>query len=105
MIGDYMQANLLFKVRKTARYVRIYGLMRTLVKIKGQHHMKSTQEFDELRWVNPGCKCPNAPILHVAMSNCGNYDFSWQRLADKMFEFLTEIADMHGDKSLSPGHP
>ena len=30
MSEDYTQANLLFKVRKAARYVRLYGLSRTL---------------------------------------------------------------------------
>lgn len=76
MSGDYTQATFLFKARKAARYVRLYGLTRTLIKIKGQYHMKSTQGFDELRWVNSGCKSPGAPGRHVAMIGCGNYAFS-----------------------------
>ncbi len=76
MSGDYTQANLLFKARKAARYVRLYGLMRTLVKIKGQYHMKADDEFDGPRWMNPDCKSPDAPGRHVAMIGCGNYAFS-----------------------------
>ncbi len=31
--------------------------------------------------------------------------YSWQRCAGETFGFLAEVAHVHGDKSLSPGHP
>ena len=37
---DYHQQPLWFKIRKAARYLRLYGPARTLIKIKGQYHMK-----------------------------------------------------------------
>lgn len=40
---DYTTQSFLFKVRKAARYVRLYGPSRTLEKIRGQYHMRSSQ--------------------------------------------------------------
>lgn len=76
MSGDHTQVDYLFKARKAARYVWLYGLSRTLAKIKGQYHMKADHEFDGPRWVNPGCKSPDAPGRHVALIGCGLYAFS-----------------------------
>lgn len=76
MSGDYTQAGLWFKVRKAARYVRLYGLSRTLIKVKGQYHMKATAGFDGDRWENPRCATPDAPERSVALIGCGNYAFS-----------------------------
>jgi predicted dehydrogenase len=74
--GDYTQASFLFKAKKAARYVRLYGLPRTLFKIKGQYHMKSTESFDGLQWENTACGTPNVQDRNVAMIGCGNYAFS-----------------------------
>jgi len=74
--GDYTQAGLLFKVKKAARYVRLYGLSRTLFKIKGQYHMKSSESFDDSRWENPACRTPVSPDRNVAIVGCGNFAFS-----------------------------
>lgn len=76
MSGDYTQANFFFKARKAARYVRLYGLSRTLFKIKGQYHMKSTESFDGSRWENSACRTPGAQGRNVAIIGCGNYAFS-----------------------------
>lgn len=73
---DYTQASFTFKVRKAARYVRLYGLSRTLLKIKGQYHIKSTRQFQESRWINSACRTPDAPDRNVAIIGCGNYAFS-----------------------------
>src|SRR5947207_3381309 len=72
----YTHADLLFKARKTARYVRLYGFSRTLIKVKGQYHMKSTEEFSGLRWENLACSTPDARDRNVAIVGCGNYAFS-----------------------------
>lgn len=76
MAIDYTQASYLFRARKALRYVSIYGLARTLVKIKGQYHMKAPQAFSGARWVNPACRNPNAPQRCVALIGCGNFAFS-----------------------------
>jgi predicted dehydrogenase len=74
--ADYTQADFLFKFRKVSRYMGLYGVSRTLVKIKGQYHTKADVVFDGPRWVNPGCKDPDAASRSVAIIGCGNYSFS-----------------------------
>ena len=39
---DYFSRSFGFRVKKTLRYVRLYGLSRTLVKIRGQYHRQRT---------------------------------------------------------------
>lgn len=73
---DYTRASFAFKIRKAARYVRLYGLARTLLKIKGQYHIKSTTRFQEQRWENRACRTPDANDRNVAIIGCGNYAFS-----------------------------
>lgn len=75
MSGDYTKADLRFKVQKAARYVRIFGLSRTLIKIKGQYHMKAAEDFTGPRWTNPDCDAPDAPERCVAIVGCGLYSF------------------------------
>lgn len=76
MCADYTQADSLFKVRKAVRYVGLYGPSRTLVKIRGQYHMKSSVEFDGEKWINPACRDPENDNRNVAIIGCGNYAFS-----------------------------
>src|SRR5882672_8773023 len=76
MSGDYLEAGLLFKVRKALRYVRLFGVRRTLVKIRGQYHMRASDDFDSPRWVNPRCSDPENPRRRVAIIGCGNYAYS-----------------------------
>lgn len=66
---DYTNKNLIFKLKKTLRYVRLYGITRTVIKIKGQYHMK--KKYENL----PICKeiPKDKPI---AIIGCGNYAFS-----------------------------
>ena len=73
---DYTHAGYLFMARKAARYVSLYGLSRTLVKIRGQYHMRAAAAFAGARWENPGCRDPDAPARCVALIGCGNYAFS-----------------------------
>ena len=76
MSGDYTEAGFFFKARKAARYVWLYGLPRTLFKIKGQYHMKATEVFDGARWDNTACRTPDAQDRNVAIIGCGNFAFS-----------------------------
>src|SRR5262245_34954657 len=101
--GDYTQADFLFKVRKATRYIRLYGVRRTLVKIKGQYHMKATADFAEPRWVNPRCKDPDAASRSVAIIGCGKYSFSTiaYYLAKRDPRCLRVTYDIHRSRALS----
>lgn len=76
MSGDYTKASWSFKVRKAVRYVGLFGLSRTLVKVRGQYHMKATAEFAGAKWVNPACADPVAARRDIAMIGCGNYAYA-----------------------------
>jgi predicted dehydrogenase len=66
---DYVKAPLTFKIRKAARYVRLYGLNRTIWKVRGQYHMRRT--FESLpQSVERGGK------RHVGLLGCGNFGYS-----------------------------
>jgi predicted dehydrogenase len=65
---DYTRKPLWFRIRKLLRYFRLYGIRRTLAKVRGQYHMKRTFETPpELR--------PN-PDGHVGLLGCGNFAYS-----------------------------
>jgi predicted dehydrogenase len=67
---DYTTQDLAFKIRKTLRYTRLYGIRRTLVKVKGQYHMKK-------RYVSlPELPSPYPEGGHVGLIGCGNFAFS-----------------------------
>ena len=66
---DYTRQPLTFKIRKAARYVRLYGLRRTLIKIKGQYHGNKT--FAAL----PAERTERTG-RHVGILGCGNFAFS-----------------------------
>ena len=69
MTIDYVKAPLAFKIRKAARYVRLYGLNRTIWKARGQYHMR--RAFDQL----PQAQERNANA-HVGLLGCGNFGYS-----------------------------
>ena len=67
---DYTKQPHLFKLKKVARYVSLYGLSRTWIKVKGQYHMKKTYSSypENDKTVNHSG--------HVGLIGCGNYAFS-----------------------------
>ncbi|MBN1515448.1 Gfo/Idh/MocA family oxidoreductase [Candidatus Sumerlaeota bacterium] len=67
---DYTTQKLGFKIKKALRYMRLYGPSRTLVKIKGQYHMK--KRFDPL----PALPERIEDGGHVGLIGCGNFAFS-----------------------------
>ena len=67
---DYTTQKLIFKVRKALRYIQLYGVQRTLIKIKGQYHMK--KRFTSF----PVVPVPPPQGGHVGLIGCGNYAFS-----------------------------
>lgn len=69
MTIDYVKSPLAFKLRKAARYVRLYGLRRTWWKVRGQYHMrKSYETLPAMRERNPKG--------HVGVIGCGNFGYS-----------------------------
>ncbi len=103
MSGDYTQAGYLFLARKTLRYVALFGLSRTLAKVRGQYHMRARRTFAGARWTNPGCADPQAPERCVALIGCGNYAFSniAHYLARHSARFLRLAYDRHQSRALS----
>jgi len=67
---DYTTQKLIFKIKKAIRYVRLYGVRRTLMKINGQYHMK--RKYETL----PAFPSPPRSGGHIGIIGCGNYAFS-----------------------------
>lgn len=67
---DYLKSPPWFKVKKVARYVRLYGPARTYVKVLGQLHMK--RKLDPL----PENDRPASARQSVGLLGCGNYAFA-----------------------------
>jgi predicted dehydrogenase len=67
---DYTTQGLGFKIKKTLRYIRLFGVQRTLVKIKGQYHMK--KRYASL----PKLASSPEDGGHVGLIGCGNFAFS-----------------------------
>lgn len=67
---DYTAESLAFKVRKSLRYTRLYGVQRTLMKVRGQYHMK--KNYDVL----PAIDKTAAHEGRVGLIGCGNYAFT-----------------------------
>lgn len=71
---DYTKTSLKFKITKSLRYLRLYGLSRTIIKIAGQYHMKGKETAMEADWQNPDVS--NAAEKHVAIIGCGNFAYA-----------------------------
>lgn len=103
MSEDYTKADIGFKLKKAMRYVRLYGLSRTFIKIRGQYHMKATSTFDGPKWINEACRTPEASERDVAIIGCGNYAFSniAYYLGKRNSHFLRATYDIQRSRSLS----
>lgn len=66
---DYTRQPIFFKLKKALRYVRLYGVHRTMAKVKGQYHAK--RKFASLPPMRP-----RRAGHHVAIIGCGNFAFS-----------------------------
>jgi len=76
MNDEGKKSTLFLKLKKVVRYVSLYGLSRTLVKIKGSIHMKASEDFGGGKWVNKDCKDHDFLGRSVAIIGCGNFAFS-----------------------------
>jgi len=67
---DYTSQSIVFKIKKVIRYIKIYGISRTLIKVRGQYHMK--RKFVTL----PKSDTKLKNKQQVGIIGCGNYSFS-----------------------------
>ena len=67
---DYTKENFSFKLKKSLRYLKLYGPSRTLVKVKGQYHMK--KKFNDF----PFIENRESPNKKVGILGCGNYSYA-----------------------------
>ncbi|HSR67778.1 MAG TPA: Gfo/Idh/MocA family oxidoreductase [Acidobacteriota bacterium] len=67
---DYTQQPLLFRIRKVLRYVLLYGIRRTWIKVRAQYHMKRSAPV--------AYRPPSDPAAggHVGLIGCGNFAYS-----------------------------
>lgn len=106
MATDYVDAPITFKVRKVARYVRLYGLTRTLSKIRSQLHVHQAPDESaepiEMTWVNPYCRGLDHPDRYVALIGAGNFAYStiahYCRGANR--RFLRSVFDVNGARAI-----
>lgn len=104
MTEKYTEKPLGYKIRKVARYSRLYGLPRTLMKVRAQWHMVSQgAAMPAGEWQNPGCKQPESRRRRVALVGCGNFSFStiayYCRKHDGMF--LRSVFDKDKSRAVS----
>ncbi len=67
---DYTSQPLTFKLKKALRYVKLYGVRRTLTKIQSRYHMKKT--YEKL----PSIRTERNKRAHVGIIGCGNFAFA-----------------------------
>jgi predicted dehydrogenase len=67
---DYTSQNFSFKTKKVLRYIRLYGLKRTLIKIAAQYHMK--RKYTSL----PETSTVKKNRGHIGIIGCGNFAYS-----------------------------
>lgn len=73
---SYIEKSLSFKLRKVARYVELYGIRRTLSKVRGQYHMASKDKFEGTRWDNPACHDEASPKRTIGLLGSGAFAYS-----------------------------
>lgn len=100
---DYTSKSIYFKIRKVARYVELYGISRTIIKIQAQLHMKSVQSFDGPVWQNPNCRTPHEVSRSVAVIGCGSFSFGvlGYYLAKRNARFLRVALDVSAPRARS----
>lgn len=74
---DYTKSKLKFKILKTVRYLRLYGLSRTFIKIAGQYHMKTKDKtIQGSVWVNKKTAQNKFKQQNIALVGCGNFAYA-----------------------------
>jgi hypothetical protein len=65
MTIDYTKASPLFKVKKLAHYVRLFGIPRTLEKVRSQYHLKAAKASTHLSEGGAGGTPPRRPTIAI----------------------------------------
>jgi predicted dehydrogenase len=96
---DYTHHSLLFKLRKTFRYIQLYGFRRTRIKIMGQYHMK--KHFR----VMPNLSENDNINKYVGIIGCGNFSFSnvAYYIRKNYGAIINTVVDIDIDKATSLG--
>lgn len=76
MSTGYQNESAYWKLRKVARYTRLYGPRRTAIKVRAQRHMAASGVAWSGRYENPACQNPDTGDRAVAIVGCGNFAFS-----------------------------
>src|SRR5688500_3587607 len=66
---DYTKQSRLFQVKKAARYVHLYGISRTLIKVESQRNMDKA--YEKL----PDTRKERTSQRHVGLLGCGKFGF------------------------------
>jgi predicted dehydrogenase len=67
---NYTTQPVSFKLKKAARYIKLYGVRRTLIKIQSRYHMNRT--YERL----PAIRTKTGERSHVGIIGCGNFAFA-----------------------------
>lgn len=74
MVIDYSRIPLRDKLEKVARYVRLFGVARTLEKVRAQRHMRGDGSPLEVTWKNAGARTSGPG--DVAIIGCGTFAYA-----------------------------
>jgi predicted dehydrogenase len=94
---DYLAQPLRFKLRKVMRYVQLYGVARTYIKVRGQQHKR--RKFAKL----PPLRRAIAPNQIVGIIGCGNFSFTTiaYYLTRRFGSVVGVCMDRHSDRAAS----
>ncbi|GAB3894489.1 Gfo/Idh/MocA family protein [Spirosoma agri] len=97
---DYTRQTLAFKIRKTVRYVRLYGIGRTWTKIAAQYHMKRVFPGQESLPVPAG-----KSLKHVGIIGCGKFAYAniAYYVCKNYGDVIRGVMDADLDKAISLG--
>lgn len=100
MVVSNFEKSFGYKIRKVMRYIGLYGLDRTFMKIRGQYHMQRTETFEGDIYLN---KASTSMDRFVGLIGCGNFPycntgFYLRKIAPK---FLRGTYDLLSNRSLS----
>ena len=103
MAISYLDAPFAYKLKKVTRYISLYGIARTLVKIRGQFHMQRRFKMRGDVWKNPHCRDPQHNDRFVAIIGCGNFGYSGIAfyLARRSRQFLRATLDIEASRAIS----
>jgi predicted dehydrogenase len=101
MVIDYSKFPLREKLRKVARYVRLFGPGRTFEKVRAHRHMRANGAALASRWTNSGAASREPG--DVAIIGCGTFSYSNIAYfsAQSRPGFLRGCYDPVGDRSVS----